>query len=180
MRQLEMTIRKEEEKDYDEVFALIKNAFEDEVYTDHKEQFLVARLRNSSSFIQDLSLVAEIDGQLVGYVLLTKIFIVHENAPKTTSLALAPVAVLKKYQGKGIGAKLIQAAHEKASELKFASIILLGHEKYYPRFGYRLAKDYNIKLPFEAPDENCMVLELVEGALKNAPGTVEYPKEFYE
>src|SRR3546814_12188358 len=105
-----MNIRKEESKDYKEVFNLIENAFKNEEYTDHKEHFLVERLRNSESFVPELSLVAEIDGQIVGYILLTKIKIINDNLEETASLALAPVAVLKKYQGKGIGGKLIQKA----------------------------------------------------------------------
>lgn len=174
-----MKIRKEESKDYKKVFDLIKNAFENEEYTDQKEQFLVERLRNSESFVPELSLVAEIDGDIVGYILLTKIKIVN-NDLQETSLALAPIAVLKKYQGKGIGGKLIQEAHQKAKELEFSSVILLGHEKYYPKFGYKMTKEYGIKLPFEVPDENCMLIELTEGSLKDVTGIVEYPKEFYE
>ncbi len=175
-----MNIRKEESKDHKEVFNLIENAFRDEEHTDHKEHFLVEKLRNSESYVPDLSLVAEIDGQIVGHVLLTKIKIVNDNLQETVSLALAPIAVLKKYQGRGIGGKLIQKAHQKAKELQFTSIILVGHENYYPKFGYKMAKDYGIKLPFEVPDENCMLIELTENALKDVEGTVEYSKEFYE
>ncbi len=175
-----MKIRTEEIKDYNEVFEPIENAFKDEQHTDHKEQFLVERLRNSESFIPELSLVAEIDNQIAGYILLTKIKIVDDKSNQTNSLALAPLAVLKKYQGQGIGGTLIRKAHQIAKELKFDSIILLGHEKYYPKFGYKMTKKYGIKLPFDVPDENCMLIELTENALENITGTVEYPKEFYE
>lgn len=172
-----MNIRKEENKDYKSVFNLIENAFKDEIYTDHKEQFLVERLRKSESFVPELSLLAEIDGEIVGYVLLTKIKIINSDLQKI-ALALAPIAVLKKYQGKGIGGKLILEAHQRAKELGFDSVILLGHEKYYPKFGYKMTKNYGIKLPFEVPDENCMLIELTENALKDVSGTVAYPKEF--
>lgn len=40
-----MLIRKEEPKDYNQVFNLIENAFKDEPNSDHQEQFLVERLR---------------------------------------------------------------------------------------------------------------------------------------
>ena len=174
-----MNIRKEESKDYKKVFNLIENAFKDEEYTDHKEQFLVERLRNAEAFIPELSLVAEIDEEIIGYILLIKIKIVNNDIQKT-SLGLAPVAVLKRYRGKGIGGKLIQEAHRKAKELGFDSVILLGHEKYYPKFGYKMTKNYGIKLPFEVPGENCMLIELTDNALKDVTGIVEYPKEFYE
>ena len=44
----------------------------------------------------------------------------------------------------------------------------------------RLKIKFGIKLPFDAPVENCMVLELIENGLKGVNGTVEYPKEFFE
>ncbi|GEM67133.1 N-acetyltransferase [Sphingobacterium mizutaii NBRC 14946 = DSM 11724] len=174
-----MNIRQEEKKDYKEVFKLIENAFKGEKFTDHKEQFLVERLRKSESFIPELSLVAEIDEQIVGYILLTKIKIIDNNSKVTSSLALAPVAVLKNFQGMGIGAGLIKKAHEVAKKLNYGSIILLGHEKYYPKFGYKMMKNYGIKLPFDVPDKNCMLIELTDNALENVQGMVEYPNEFY-
>lgn len=115
----------------------------------------------------------------MGYILLTKIRIITNDLQKI-SLALAPIAVLKKYQRTGIGGKLIQEAHQKAKALGFGSVILLGHEKYYQKFGYKMIKNYGIKLPFDVPDESCMLIELTENALKNVTGIVEYPKEFYE
>ena len=62
------------------------------------------------------------------------------------------MAVLPNYQGNGIGGHLIEFAHKKARELGFASIILLGHPTYYPKFGYRKASDFDIQLPFDVPD----------------------------
>ena len=175
-----MIIRKEQTKDYEEVFNLIEEAFKDQEFTDHKEQFLVERLRNSKSFVPELALVAQIENKIVGYILLTKITIRNDKGQETPSLALAPIAVLKKYQGKGIGAQLIQKAHQRARELHFGSVIVLGHQNYYAKFGYKTTNQYGIKLPFEVPLENCMLIELVENVLKNVHGVVGYPKEFYQ
>lgn len=175
---MELKIRQEEENDFKAVFNLIENAFEKEEYSDHKEQFLVERLRRSDAYIPELALIAEQDERIVGYLLLTKIK--DENGKEAESLALAPVAVLQDSQGKGIGGQLIRYAHEKAREMGFGSIVLLGHEKYYPRFGYELTSKYGIRLPFDVPSENCMVIELVTGALQDVQGVVEYPKAFFE
>ncbi|MEM6347139.1 MAG: N-acetyltransferase, partial [Bacteroidota bacterium] len=93
-------------------------------------------------------------------------------------LSLAPVAVLPKQQGQGIGAMLIEEAHRIARSLGHERIILLGHADYYPRFGYQICANYGIKLPFEVPDENCMVIGLKENALTGVGGEVVYPKAF--
>lgn len=175
---MKVKIRKEEKRDYQKVFELIQNAFENVEFSDHREQYLVERLRNSDTFIPELSLVAEIDNQIVGYILLSKISVLGNNKNVHTSLSMAPVAVLQRFQGKGIGKNLIEFAHDKAKELGFGSVILLGHENYYPRFGYKLCKDFGIKLPFDVPDINCMAIELSESALQHISGIVQYPKEF--
>jgi predicted N-acetyltransferase YhbS len=176
---LEMIIRQETKNDQNAVFSVIESAFKNVEIADHTEQFLVERLRTSDAFISELSLVAEIHGKTVGHILLTKLKIKNETT-EFDALALAPVSVLPEFQGKGIGGKLILESHKKAKELGYKSIVLLGYEKYYPRFGYQNADKYGIELPFEVPKENCMVIELVENGLKGVSGMVEYPKEFYE
>lgn len=124
-------------------------------------------------------MVAETENKIVGHILLTKLKI-KNGQNELDSLALAPVSVLPEHQGKGIGGMLIKEAHKKAKELGFISVILLGHEKYYPKFGYKRADQFGIVLPFEVPKENCMAIELIENGLKDVNGMVEYPKEFNE
>lgn len=176
---MQILIRKESKTDYNEVFNLIEKAFENEPQSDHREQFLVARLRGSKAFIPELSLVAVYNQKIVGHILLTKIKI-ENNVAIFDSLALAPVSIIPVYQNKGIGSDLIIKAHSIAKELGFTSIVLIGHENYYPKFGYELCSKYNITLPFQAPDNNCMVISLSKNALKNLSGKVKYAKEFYE
>ena len=176
---MEITIRQEKPNDFKSVFDLIKEAFKSMEMSDHKEQFLVDRLRKSSAFIPELSLVAEVENKIVGHILLTKLKI-KNNQNEFESLALAPVSVLPDYQGKGIGGLLIKKSHRKAKELGYKSIVLLGHETYYPKFGYQQAYKFGIELPFDVPNENCMVIELIENGLNGVNGLVEYPKEFSE
>lgn len=174
-----MNLRQETKNDYKAVFNLIKEAFKNEALSEHKEQFLVERLRKSDAFIPELSIVAEIDKKIVGYILTTKLKIKNESN-EFESLALAPVSVLPEFQGKGIGGKLIIESHKKAKELGHKSIVLLGHENYYPKFGYQQADTFGREFPFNVPKQNCMAVELIENGLKNVNGMVEYPKEFNE
>lgn len=176
---MDLNLRKEKIADHQEVFNVIKKAFEKEEYSDQQEHFLVQRLRASKNFIPNLSIVAERDGKVVGHILLTRIDII-DGSKSSESLALAPVSVLPTYQRKGIGGKLIVYAHEIAKGLGYKSVILVGHKDYYPKFGYFPLKSFGIKLPFDANDENCMAIELVEGALQEAHGKVQYAVEFFQ
>ncbi len=87
---MNITIRQESKEDYKGSEAIIEKAFKNEHYSDHKEHFLVARLRESDVFIPELSLVAELDGEIIGHIMLTKLSI-ENGATKNVSLALAPV-----------------------------------------------------------------------------------------
>ncbi|MEO0788119.1 MAG: N-acetyltransferase [Bacteroidota bacterium] len=175
-----LSIRTECPKDYKTVFTLIEQAFKNEPYSDHKEQFLVERLRESSAYIPELSLVAELEGQIVGFILLTHLQIESKNGTRHQSLALAPVAVLPSQQGKGIGARLIKEAHLRASKMDHTSVVLIGHADYYPRFGYRQADTFDIRFPFDIPSENGMAVELTKKGLSEVSGMVVYPKAFFE
>lgn len=171
-----MLIRQETTKDYKATEHVVEEAFRDAEFADHAEHLLVQRLRESESFIPEVSLVAEIEGEIVGHILFTKIIIIGEKI--WDSISLAPVSVLPKHQRKGIGGELILKGLEIVKHLGFESVIVLGHEEYYPKFGFQKASSWSIKCPFDVPEGAFMAIELKPGALTHVVGTVEYPKEF--
>lgn len=168
-----IVIRTEMESDKPAVYAVNKNAFGQDA-----EARLVDLLREGNTFIPDLSIVAELDGEIVGHILFTRIKIVSEAGEEKHSLALAPMAVLPEFQRQGIGSKLVEYGLAKAKELGFPSVIVLGHEAYYPKFGFQPASKWGIKPPFDVSDSVFMAIELKVGGLEAVSGTVEYPQEF--
>ncbi len=176
---MNIDIRQETEKDYKISEFVVERAFKDEKYSDHKEHFLVAKLRKSDGFIPELSLVAVLGEEIIAHIMLTKIFI-ENGEKKYESLALAPVSVLPEYQNKGIGSKIIIESLRIAKEIGFKSVIVLGHDKYYPKFGFKPASIWGIKAPFDVSDEFFMALELEDESLRGVTGTVVYGKEFFE
>lgn len=165
-------IRQENKADHKEVFELVEKAFATALHKDGTEQFLVEKLRKSEAFIPQLSLVAIIDEKIVGYILFTKV-----KVGETTQLGLAPLAVLPEYQNMGVGSALIQEGHRIGKMLGYEYSILIGHETYYPRFGYVQAKTYGITASFEVNDENFMAYPLSD-TQKKLDGELIYPKEF--
>ncbi len=170
---MEVKIRQENKEDIKEVYEINSVAFGQE-----DEAKLVDLLRDSDTFVPELSLVALIDEKIVGHILFTKIKIVDQRQNEFGSLALAPLAVIPELQKKGIGGKLIRAGLDKAKELYFKSVIVLGHKHYYPKFGFVPTSKWNIKSPFDVSTEAFMAIELIEDGLKDVCGTVKYPKEF--
>ena len=129
-------------------------------------------LRNSKNFIPELSLVAIEDNKIVGYILFTKVKIGDYE-----EIALAPLAVLPEFQKKGIGGSLIKKGHEIAKKLGYHYSIVIGSEKYYPKFGCVPAIKYGIKAPFQVDNENFMAVKL-NNSIMEIKDIVEYAKEF--
>ncbi|WP_144499300.1 GNAT family N-acetyltransferase [Bacillus sp. FDAARGOS_235] len=173
-----VTIRQEQKNDYRKTEEVVKEAFLNEEFSDKKEHELVKRIRECDAFIPELSIVA-VDKEIVGHIMLSKITI-EQGGTTVDSLALAPVSIAPSHQKKGIGGKLITAALEKAKELGYGSVVVLGHPEYYPKFGFERASQWNIKAPFEVPDEVFMVMGLRENTLQGVEGIVQYSSAFAE
>ncbi len=167
-----MLIRKEEPKDYEIVYSIVKNAFDSAEHSDGNEQDLVNALRKGEAYIPDLSLVAEINGKIVGHIMFTRATVGGDSV-----LVLAPLSVIPEYQRKGIGISLIKEGHKIADELGYQYSIVLGSQRYYSKAGYLPANTFGIKPPFDVPDENFMAYKIKEG-VSDIHGIVKYAKEF--
>lgn len=178
MNDANLQLRQETPGDYPAVRALIVQAFDLDPQQTNGEHALTDRLRQSPSFIPELSLVAVAAGQVVGHILLSKMEI-QQSQKAVPSLALAPLSVLPSWQGKGIGSALIKEAHRIARNLGHGSVIVLGDADYYPRFGYRKLAHFGITLPFPAPPENCLIVELQEDSLSGVSGRAVYDAAFF-
>jgi predicted N-acetyltransferase YhbS len=168
-----ITIHAERPDEAATIAQVVQSAYAAVAYSDHREHLMIERLRGTGAYIPSLSLLAEIEGEAVGHILLTRAHIRTDRSVVET-LALAPLSVVPACQGQGVGKRLVTAAHERAAGLGFGSIVLVGIPGYYPQFGYEPLRRYPITLPFDAPDDNCMILSLVPGALDGVAGVVDY------
>ncbi|TGX49211.1 N-acetyltransferase [Sphingomonas gei] len=168
-----IVIRAERPGDRAVIADLVERAYAAVPYSDHREHLMIERLRGTGAYIPALSLLAEIGGEAGGHILLTKAQI-RSDLSAVTTLALAPLSVVPEFQMQGVGKRLVSAAHERAAALGFGSVLLVGIPSYYPQFGYERLSRYPIELPFNAPDENCMILPLRPGALDGVAGRVQY------
>ena len=137
------------------------------------EADLIVRLRNEGVVL--LSLVAEVDQQLVGHIVFSRMSIETRNG-SVPAVALAPVAVLPSHQRRGIGESLIRRGLDVLRSRDEQIVIVLGHPDYYPRFGFSSEAASLIESPF--PPEAFMAIELRPGALRGIRGSVRYPAAF--
>lgn len=159
------------QEDYSDIYILVKEAFTTAQVSDGTEQDFVLKLRKSEGYIQDLEIVVEKEGKLIGHILFTKQVIKTEKED-FIGLLVAPLCVGLEYRNQKVGAKLMEYGFEKAKELGYTAVFLIGNPEYYKKFGYMQVGTFGIQNKTEVPDEFVLGCEIVEGALKNIKGDI--------
>jgi putative acetyltransferase len=164
-------IRPEEPRDYAGVAAVVEAAF-----GQPDEARLVEALRRAGHAAPELTLIAEVDGEIVGHVMQSYVTLRGDEDRRV--LALAPLAVTPARQRDGIGGALMRETIRLADERGEPLIVLLGHPVYYPRFGFENARELGVEPPTPAfPDAAFMVRKLAAYD-ERYRGTVAYPPEW--
>jgi len=164
-----MIIRPETTNDFNAITQVTFAAFDGKPYSAKTEHLIVNALRKAGTL--SVSLVAEMDGNIVGHVAFSKVTINGEDADW---YGLGPISVQPALQKQGIGSKLIHVGLTKIRGIGARGCVLEGDPNYYNRFGFKSyphliyegapAPQYFMALPFydEVPS-----------------GKVEYHKAFY-
>ncbi len=106
-------------------------AFESMEISNHTEQFIIEALRSAGALT--LSLVAEVDGRVVGHIAFSPITI---SDGTNNWYGLGPISVLPMYQRMGIGKALIQEGLSRLKDRDAKGCCLVGHPQYYRKFGF--------------------------------------------
>lgn len=124
-----------------------------------------------------ISLVAVLDGQIVGHILFSPATIQGAGG-EFHAIGLAPMAVLPEYQNRGIGSQLLRAGLAECRHQGHRVAIVLGHPAFYPRFGFVPARPRGITCEYDVADDTFMVAELEPGALAGCTGLAKYHPAF--
>lgn len=127
-----MIIRSEKASDSGAITEVTTAAFRTLAISNHTEQFIINALRAADALT--ISLVADIDGQIVGHVAFSPITI---SDGSTDWYGLGPVSVLPAYQKQGIGKALINKGLSMLKDLDGNGCALVGDPNYYKRFGFK-------------------------------------------
>ncbi len=127
-----MIIRDEVSADGPAIRAVVTRAFLDAPRSDGNEAGIVDRLRAAGAL--RVSLVAQIDGRIVGHVAFSPVVIDERDDGRW--FGLGPVAVVKEERRRGVGAVLIEAGLRRIADLGALGCVVLGDPRYYRRFGF--------------------------------------------
>jgi len=120
----------------------------------------------------DPGLGTRLAGDVIGHVACTR-----GTVGAAPALALGPLSVRPDRQRRGVGSALMHAVLGAADALGEPLVVLLGSTAYYPRFGFRLASEYQItpQRPEWAPHFQVRTLTGYQPGLR---GPFAYPEPF--
>lgn len=171
--------RAEWEADYRASEEMVKRAFWNKYVPGCMEHYLLHVLRKDAAFVPELSMVAEVDGKIVGGIWYSKSKVKTENAEHAV-LTFGPLCVAPEYQGTGIGGELLRRSVKLAKEAGHPGIIILGEPEYYPKHGFVTCDNFGITTADGKNFDAFMGLELAEGAFAQMRGGRFYEAEVFE
>lgn len=172
-----ITLRLELPSDHLAVELLTREAFWGTEMPRCMEHLLVRRLRESPSFVPELDVVAEVDGEVVGNVMWSRASVVEQTPDGEVThdvLTFGPLSVLPAHQATGVGKALMRQTLAEAARLGHRAVVVYGHPDYYPRLGFLRGADVGITAPGGATFDGLMAMALVPGGLDGVRG------EFHE
>lgn len=125
-------IRSEEANDIEAISQVTYAAFLGK-FSDHPSEHLIVNALREAGMLA-LSLVAELDGKIVGHVAFSPVTI---NETFADWYGLGPISVAPTLQKQGIGSKLILDGLARLRDLGAKGCVLEGSPAYYSRFGFK-------------------------------------------
>ena len=142
-----MYIRETEDADLSDILFVEREAF-----NSNKEVELTRDMLADPSAKPLLSLMAFIEGHPVGHILFTAARLLNASRRVAVSF-LAPLAVIPKFQRRGIGGSLVKKGLELLSKSGVDLVFVVGHPEYYPRHGFTPAGKLGFETPYPIPEK---------------------------
>jgi putative acetyltransferase len=138
------------------VDSMVVSAFEDD-----RLAGLLSALRGSDdAWVEGLSFVAELDGEIAGHVLFTRSLL--DAPPRLVNvLVLSPLSVRSDLRGRGIGSALVRHGLDQVRRRTEPLVFLEGSPAYYGRLGFVPGGGLGFRKPsLRIPDAAFQVLTL--------------------
>jgi len=142
-----MYIRKTTAADLNDILFVEREAFKS-----NKEAELTKDILADPSAKPLLSLLAFVENKAAGHILFTKGQIANGKG-RLSVFFLAPLAVLPRFQKQGIGGSLIKKGLELLSQSGVDLVFVVGHQGYYPRYGFTPATEFGFEPTYPIPEE---------------------------
>lgn len=164
-----MEIREAFDNELEEIMKVECLAFDS-----NTEPKLVLDLLSDPTAKPTVSLVAHENNEIIGHILFSRAYL--DKSPSLhKAYILAPLAVLPRFQNRGIGGNLTENGLEFLTDMNVSLVFVLGHPGFYSKFGFTPAGSVGFRAPFPIPDIHAnawMVNPLKSNLLGKIKGTI--------
>lgn len=172
-----LMIRREEEADFYRTEQMTLLSFWNKHHLGCDEHLLVHKLRDSATYLPELSRVAVVDGEIVGAIFYSRAEL-RKGKEKKEILTFGPLCVSPGWQGCGIGGRLLEETLGLAREAGYEGIVIFGEPDYYPRHGFLTCDRFGITTADGRNFDAFLGIELTEGGLSGFGGSFYEPEVF--
>lgn len=174
-----LIIRRETMQDYRAVENLVRESFWNVYRPGCTEHYVLHCLRDDPSFVPELDLVMELDGELIGQVVYVRSRILCSDGKELPILTFGPIGIAPKYKRQGYGKQLLDASLAMAQELGAGATAITGNIDFYGKCGFAPAKEKGIRYADDPDADYFLIKELIPGFLDGVTGTYTDPDGYF-
>lgn len=182
MKEENIVIRRESERDYAAVENLVREAFWNVYRPGCQEHFVLHRLRGDAAFVPELDLVMERGGALIGQNMFMRAVIRADDGRDVPVLTMGPICIDPALQRQGYGKRLLDRSLDLAAEMGFGALCFEGNIGFYGKSGFTYASAFGLRyrgLPEGAPASFFLCRELQSGYLDGVRGEYGPPEGYF-
>ncbi len=175
-------IREEKINEREAVENLVRESFWNVYRPGAYEHFLLHAMRADKDFVNELDLVMELDGYIIGQTAFVRSKIITDDGREVPTLTLGPICIANEFKRKGYGKILLDYAFDKARKLDYGAVLFEGNIGFYGKCGCAPASKYGIRyagLP-EGEDASFFLCKILkEDYLDGMTGEYSVPKVYF-
>ncbi len=180
---MSIIIRPEEARDERKVEELIRSSFWNVYHPGAMEHYVMHCFRAAESFVPELNLVMEKDGELIGQVMYARAELRAKDGSALPCMTFGPICIANTYKRQGYGKMLLDESIRRAAELGAGLLCITGNILFYGKSGFVTASSLGIAYA-DAQEGDTLVpyflaRELKSGYIADFRGTFREPTPYF-
>ena len=172
-RRIVIDLRPQTPADQADVRRVVEDAFGRSEFGHNGEADIVEQIRDNCR--DAVSLVAIIEKKVVGHILFSPVTL---STSGLVGMGLGPMAAIPERQRSGIGGALIEEGMRRLATRSCPFVVVLGHPDYYPRFGFRPAREIGVTHGFAGIPQDMFFIKALDPEVMTSGEVALYRPEF--
>lgn len=181
MNKNNIKFRLERKEDYREVENLVRESFWNVYRPGCLEHYLLNQLRSDKDFVEELDIVMELNGKIIGQNVFVKAKISADDGRVIPIMTMGPICIANELKRHGYGKMLLDYSLEQAKKFGCGALCFEGNIDFYGKSGFDYASNYGIRyhgLPEGEDASFFLCKELISGYLNDVTGVYATPNGY--